>query len=119
MHGTMLVFAPRTMGISEITFDRAPTLEELKGAIGGGYLEAVPGFDSVIYNDIVMSCVALCDEDGKRKRLDLNAAASIAWDRALRRQGETLVDLKTSRARDYLVGSVVVLFGDKEFMGSL
>jgi len=43
------------------------TLDELKKAIGGGYIEVVPlTFDKVM----------VVDEDGKRKQLALNVAAT-------------------------------------------
>jgi hypothetical protein len=113
MRGTMLVFEPGKMGPRGMTFDRAPKLEELKDAIGGGYLEIVPGFTTVAYGGVVMNCVAFCDEDGKRKEMQVNDLANAFWKASLDRKGGMTV------FGDHLVGPVAVLFGDREFMQSL
>jgi hypothetical protein len=47
MRGTMLIFRPMKRARTRCHSTRAPTLEELKNGIGGGYLELVPGFRSV------------------------------------------------------------------------
>ena len=58
--------------------------------------------------------MAFCDEDGKgRRNLPLNRMATFAWDAAMRR------DHGCGCAPDYLVGNVVVVFGDREFMEAL
>jgi hypothetical protein len=101
-----------------IEFTREPTLEQLKKGIGGGYLELVPGFRSIVYGNVVMDCVAFRDEDGKRKGFDVNNVATIAWDAALRRNGTGLLR-PDGRPVDWLVGQVAVVFGDKEFMEAL
>ena len=120
MKGTSLIRRPGDIDKIEVKrYDRAsPTLDELKTAIGGGYLEAVPGFYSMAYAGTVMNAVAMCDEDGKRKELPVNEGATFAWEAALRRQGSTLRG-SGDRPTDYLVGTVIVLFGDKEFSESL
>jgi hypothetical protein len=120
MKGTMLILRPGDIEKVEVKkYDGvAPTLEELKSALGGGYLEVVPGFFTMAYGGTVLNAVAMCDEDGKRKELPLNEAATIAWEAALRRQGSTLRG-PGDRPKDYLVGTVIVLFGDKEFSESL
>jgi len=72
------------------TFDKpiaeARTLQE----IVGGYIEIVPGFDSIIIDDVLIRCVAFSNEDGKRLQLPLNKKATMAWANALRRRGDTL-----------------------------
>lgn len=118
MRGTMLIFQPYEMRPRVVEFKKAPTLEELKNGIGGGYLELVPGFRTVVHAGAVMDCVAFCDEDGKLNGLDVNNPATIAWDQALRRNGNGLLRAD-GRAVDWLVGLVAVLFGDKEFMEAL
>lgn len=118
MKGTMLIFRPYEPHPQVTEFQRPPTLEELKTAIGGGYLELVPSFRSIPYGGVVMDCIAFCDEDGKRKQLDVNNMATIAWDAALRRNGAGLLR-PDGRPVDWLVGQVAILFGDKEFMEAL
>ena len=86
----------------------------------GGYIEHVPYFDSIAYGGVVMRCVALCNENGKIDHMPLNQGATVAWERALQRTGVgTLYDDKRGKPNDWLVGSIAVLFGDREFMSEL
>jgi hypothetical protein len=41
-----------------------PSLDFLQQAVGG-YIEAVPGFDTIQQGDKVIPCVAFCGEQGK------------------------------------------------------
>jgi hypothetical protein len=122
MQGTMLVFPPTEREPEIRKFSRALGLEELKAAIGGGWLEMVPMFDTIEHEGQLHKCVVFVDEEGK---LDFrtsgknasapdarNEWATMLWDQALRRVGK-------SRVGDYLSGRVCVLFGDAEFMQSL
>jgi hypothetical protein len=118
MKGTMIIFHPYKRQPQVIEFTREPTVAELKAGIGGGYLELVPGFRTIVYGNVVMDCVAFCDEDGKGRGLDVNNVATIAWDAALRRNGIGLLR-PDGRPIDWLVGQVAVVFGDKEFMKAL
>jgi hypothetical protein len=121
MRGTMLIFSPHEKRARVIAFEREPTLEEVREAIGGGFIEKVPGFNTIAYQGVVMDCVALCDEHGKIKQLETNNWATLAWDQALRRAPEGGGGLVTSTGRviDYLCGTVLVLFGDREFREAL
>ena len=83
-------------------------------AVVGGYIEAVPSFNSIGYRGTVMDCVALCNEHGKLDHLPINHAATAAWERALRRNGHELLD-KNGTPKEWLVGNVAILFGDREF----
>jgi hypothetical protein len=97
-----------------------PSLEMMKEGIDGGYLEIIPRFNWINYDGVVRKCVAFCDEDGKIKRLPLNKAATIQWDRCLQEQG--LPGLLTPDGQhmiDHLVGPILVVTGDKEFMEAL
>lgn len=49
------------------------TLAELQAAIGGGYIEAVPGTNGRVY----------CDEEGRLKDLPFNVSASVKYGRRL------------------------------------
>jgi hypothetical protein len=119
MRGSMVLFRPGGISNSpEVhSFDRAPTLDELQAAVGGD-IEKVPGFGSIGYGGTVLDCVALCNEHGKLNRLPVNQSATIAWEEAVRRRGKTLRN-SDGEFTKYLVGPVIVLFGDRAFMGSL
>ena len=118
MRGTILTFKPEAVRPETRELDRPVTLEELKEAIGGGYLEAVPQFTTIIFGGTVLNCVAFCDEDGKRQNLPTNDVATHLWALALKRRG---VELRGPDGvpRDWLVGSIAVVFGDREFMAEL
>lgn len=126
MKGTMLIFRPNEPTPEQKDYASSPTLDELKTAIGGGWLELVPGFNSIAIgirggqSGVVINCRAFCDEEGKRKHLPPNDIATIAWDQALRRKGSPgILDAHSGMPIDRLCGTVAVLFGDKEFMASL
>lgn len=113
MRGTMVIIKPG--GQQDATeFTRAPTLEELQAAVGGGYIEMVPHF--VLLPDTIRSnptrCVAYCNEDGKGLGLETNLLATAMWMASCAATIGRLTD-------DYLAGPVVVLFGDAEFMEAL
>lgn len=118
MRGTLLVFQPGRLAPQVIELDHQPQLDELKRCLDGGHLELVPGFRSITHYNVVMDCVAFSDEDGKRKRLEVNNIATVLWDVALRRNGTGLLR-PDGRAIDWLVGPIIVLFGDRELMAEL
>lgn len=93
----------------EITAE--PPTEEIKAALDGGWLELVPGFDSIEIAGTLWRCVAFCDEEGKLKQLELNQIATAFWQRALARNRKPFPD--------HLVGPVVVLAGNRAFMEAL
>ena len=118
MRGTMLILRPDEPVPEVKQYARPVTLEELQSAVGG-YIEEIPGFRSIGYGGTVMNCVALANENGKQKKLPLNEQATWAWEMALRRRGASLRMPGTDNASDHLVGTVIVLFGDREFSESL
>jgi hypothetical protein len=119
VRGTILTIKPGKALSLVLKLDKAVTLEQLKAAIGGGYLEAIPRFNSIEYEGEVRACIAFCDEDGKRKSLPTNNRATLAWEVALRRTGHPgLLDVR-GRAVDWLVGDIAIVFGDDEFMEAL
>lgn len=120
MKGIMLIYEPNRKRPIARALTATPTLEELRAAIGGGYLELVPGFLTAMWMDKFYRCIALCDEDGKRKKMPVNGPATIEWDFALRQNGGGgLRGLEVGRPVDYLVGPVLVIMGDAELMESL
>jgi hypothetical protein len=98
-------------------FDQPIPLETLQEGVGGD-LEVVPYFNSISHGGTVLSCVAFCDEHGKLNHGPLNEPATMAWERAVSREGLELRD-KSGNLKDFLVGPVVVVFGDSEFMAEL
>lgn len=124
MKGTMLVIdvngASKGEPIGKEAADTSCMLQKMKRGIGGGYIEKVPGFDYIMIDNVTHHCVALCDEDGKRKEMPVNKRATILWDAALKMRGHPgLIVAATGQIADVLVGPIVVLYGDKEFMEAL
>lgn len=126
MNGTMLIYA--TNGTYDIvSFNARPTLIEVQQAIGGGYFEQIPFFNTIAYNGEVHYCLAFCDEDGKRKSLPFNAKATELWDAALRRMRDIDGDWvypdgltkPNGDPTDVLAGPVAVMFGDEDFMDAV
>jgi Domain of unknown function (DUF3846) len=103
MKGTITIFRPDAVISEQRKLDAPPGLEVLHELVGG-YIERVPLWPK--YEG--QPCVALCDEEGKLKNYPVNMAATQAW----RRVAPAFTD-------DVLVGTVVVLTGDSEFMNAL
>jgi hypothetical protein len=116
MRGSMLIFEPGKLA-EHREFDRALTLEELRTAVGGD-IEHVQGFETVNFGGAWISCVAFCNEHGKLDHLPINNAATMAYERAVRRLGGTL-RAPDSTFIEWLAGPVAVIFGDAEFMAEL
>lgn len=109
------------------TMDGLPRLKSLQDAVGG-WLEAVPYFETLDPNDFHGSpelrsrleddgavgpirCFAYCNEEGKLHNLPVNMAATALWRQAQKRAGTFLGDV--------LVGDVVILFGNPEWVAEL
>ena len=94
-------------------FDAPVSLETLQSAVGG-YIETVPGFDRIQPPDKLggtVPCVAFCNEEGKLEGAPYNAQATQAWADCLK--------VPLHAMSDVLVGSIIVLYGDDEFMNSI
>lgn len=85
----------------------ASILSKLQDAVCG-YIEQVPYFDNILWDGKVHKCVAFCNEEGKLKGLPVNDLASALWITAAKRY-----------TGDVLVGTVVVVWGDRTFMKNL
>jgi hypothetical protein len=83
-----------------------PELEWLQGIVGG-YIEGIPHWDRIEWCGASRPCIAFCNENGKLDGLPLNRTATREW--------YAIVGI----VPDVLVGDVVVLFGDREFMREL
>lgn len=86
----------------------SPSLDFLRKAVGG-HIETVPMFDMFEDRGVLRSnVVVFCNEEGKLTGLPYNETATYRWSLCI---GKPL--------RDVLVGDIVVLYGDDEFMQSL
>ena len=84
---------------------------KLRGCLGAGHAiqrEQLKGAPSVRLDP------PRYPEHGKLEQQPLNEMATHLWMQALRRQNRSEMS-----SRDFLVGSIVVLFGDREFMSEL
>jgi hypothetical protein len=114
MQGTIVqIKIDGTRWVTEVT--GKPKLEDLKAAIGGGFLELVPFFDTYEHGDKIVKCIAYCDEHGKMNKLPINKEATILWERALSRTGRSLLSPE-GQILDILVGPICIVFGDADFM---
>lgn len=99
------VYIYKTDGIKEVKeYNKIIPLEDLRSAVGGS-IETVPYWTT----HEGKPCVAFCNEEGKLRELPLNGMATIQW----------YTDTPSMRGRDVLVGDVIVIMGDKEFMRDL
>ena len=110
MKGTLLVCSPNMRVLDEWPQDSPPPLEQLQAFVGGD-IEAVPGWTSIQHRGIRHKCVAFFNEHGKQKALPKNHYASVLW--ALQ------WDARRGELKDHLVGPVVILYGDADFMAAL
>lgn len=102
-------------------WNKPPTLQFLQTAVGG-YIEAVPGFDTYLPPDVseegFEACIAYCDEEGKLKGTPVNETATFLWDQALKRKRPYgIIDPVTRRVSDVLLGPVIILVGSRRFLG--
>lgn len=101
MFGKMIVLkANGTKRVAD--FHNPPDLETLQKAVGG-WIEKVPYF----YQWEGQAAIAYCNEEGKLRRLPFNQNATAAW------------MAQFELCDDVLVGDVVVLTGDEEFMAAM
>lgn len=110
MKGVMLIFRPDCVCAAIRPVTRVPSLEALQELIDGP-LELIPGFGIVRYGDRDQPCTAYSNEEPPR-RARLNLGATEAWAYALR-------SVNMPHPEVMIRGSVVVLFGDDEFMSEL
>src|SRR5262245_38701478 len=108
MHGGAHLYRPADMAPTVTEIAAVHDRETLKALLDGGWLEAVPGFTRYPSRaaDRLVRCAAFCDEEGKMKDLPVNEMATMLWH----------AGLQPAQRIDVLVGPVVVVFGDAEFM---
>jgi hypothetical protein len=106
MKGRLTIIPVGDAAVSSKELAAVPRLEDLAGAIGGGYIELVPHFKR--YQG--KPCVAFCDEDGKRKNMGVNTRATELW------YGQMVGPFIHP---DWLVGPIVIITGDRALMRKL
>lgn len=109
MKGQVHIIPPEG-GVSDIEqheFDAPPTLSVLQEYVGG-YIEMVPLLKHFTTKDGLKPCVAYCNEDGRHLGLPENKTANSMW-----------ADSDPMLQAYPLVGTVVVLTGDDDFMNAL
>lgn len=100
MKGKMTIL--RVNGAVEVKeLTRKVGLDPLQDAVGG-YIETVPRFDKYEGE----RCITFCNEEGKLEGLAVNARATKLW----ADQGVT---------HDILLGDIVILTGDEEFLSNV
>lgn len=106
MKGAITIIAPQGEVVTEPADakDDAQLLARLQ-AIVGGYVERVP----YLTRANGRACVAFANEEGKLRGLPYNERATLLWLTDARRRGYTL-------GGDFLVGTIAVVSGDREFM---
>jgi hypothetical protein len=113
----MLIYNPNEKLAMIKPIASPPEVEDIRTILSGP-LQLVPNFNNVLYGDKTQTCIAYVNENGKLTNAAFNQAATAEWERALNRQSQSL-RRNDGVIVDYLVGPVVVLFGDDEFMKEL
>lgn len=103
MKGTLTVVHP-SGEITKKEYSSEIPLEDLQKTVGG-YIELVPFFTQ--YEG--RPCRAFCNEYGKLNQLPYNEPATALWEQVFGR----------SVRPDFLVGSIAIVTGDREFMEEL
>jgi hypothetical protein len=88
-----------------IPLSRRVELSELQAGVGG-FIETVPNLTTYRHEGKRVACFAFCNEEGKLNSLPLNERATAIWQSQF-------------RTSDVLVGPVVIVFGDQEFMDNV
>jgi hypothetical protein len=114
--GTMIVITPK-QAINIVEMTEPPEVEVLRHFVGGD-LEVIPHFTSIRYplrGGHRVKCVAFGNEHSKLDPVQpRNPLADLLWCAALQSDHEML-----TCHPDYLAGTIVILFGDDDFMRAL
>jgi hypothetical protein len=97
-----------------IRLERPVTEKEIQDAVGGP-VGFIANFDTVTQDGTISLCYAFCDEQARHRARPQNRQATTLWSQALvRRFGAGQAELP-----EVLLGSVVVITGDSEFLEAL
>jgi len=89
--------------------DKVPPLEVLREGVGGGHIEHIPYWDTIMLLDLPHPACAFCHEESKLNGMDVNWKATVLWH----------AQAPHMAGQDVLCGPVVVLYGDPEFMADI
>ena len=117
MHGSYLIIPVNMTPTQQLVYlDRPVTPTEVCKGVGGK-VKVIPSFDTISYDGKVQLCYAFCDRDGEYRELPPNLLASYLWVQALiRRYG---LHYDHAVPEDVILGSLVILAGDSEFLEAL
>ncbi len=127
MKGTMYVYpadnVPGNDTIRIVTeYTAKIPLKDLQAAVGG-YIEAVPYWDSFEIDGKTVRAVIWCNEEGKLRDppLPRNRYMTDLWEKFLQTKGMSRFSRQPDPPRelDYLVGCIAVIVGDDEFMETM
>jgi hypothetical protein len=112
MLGTLHIIPPSTKILHRIIqLDQVPTTERLSNAVDGP-LKLVEGFDTILRGGEIEPCLAF---RSNQECSSHNTWANLLWLQALvRREG-----FSSTKTPHSLTGSIVVLWGDLEFLKTL
>lgn len=115
MQGTLhIIPANPDATARKVHLDRPITQKEIQDAVGGP-IGFISNFDTVNQEGTISLCYAFCDEQARHRKRPQNRKATTMWSQALvRRFGAGQAELP-----EVLLGSVVVITGDSEFMEAL
>ena len=113
--GSLLIYRPTYSEplIEGVRSAPARAAEQLHDLVHG-YIKLIPHFNAIIHKGTKRACAAFCNEHGKINGLIINVPADAPWHVALERTIGAVVPFD-----DYLVGTIVVIIGDKELMRNL
>lgn len=115
MEGTAIVYhADGTVNLHGPLREQ-PNLKWLKEQVNG-YIQLIPLFQKIKIGGIEHECIAYCNEEGKLNLLPFNRTATELWDASIKAINRGTLRDNEGKYHDVLVGSIVVVFGDEEFM---
>jgi len=111
MKGTLYIYRTTRMQPEIKEYSSQLPENEINSLIGCENFEVISRFSRYrpSRSQNYLPCFAFCDEDGKRKNLLFNSMATALWEIATRNNFPV----------ESLLGTVVIVTGDKEFMDAL
>ncbi|MGI9251292.1 MAG: DUF3846 domain-containing protein [Pseudohongiellaceae bacterium] len=102
MQGRLIIIQADGLVLTR-SIDNPPSLETMQASVEG-HIELIPAFNRFRGFD----CVAFCNEEGKLQGLPVNQVATDFWYRAAGGPHD-----------DVLVGNVLIVVGDRDFLDKM
>ena len=120
MKGYSIIIDPvqGVMETSRTDWDKPIPLNVLQSAVGG-FIESIPLFECMMYEGQEIETVAFCNEEGKLNNLPRNEVAQGIWTASIASRNNISYEEAEKSTQDVLVGPVIVVWGDEEFMAEL